>query len=391
MLNRTVLHSLGFAREWLVDDSFPDEATLRRSDTPELHLLLADRYLIEGHIPEAEREFVRAEELLNSTTQVDLLRRAYSGRVVVYELRQDWDRAEKMLETWATKLPDDPLVHFRKGRLKSLKGFKTDADGKSFDVYYRSAKNEFVEARRLQQSRGVGKHDLVIERPEVELLNLYTMVNQLDRARVEITSLEETESQCPNDLKEADRILRQLATWYLRRGEFRNAYKFCNKATELDKKSTVIHSLDLLLRYYADDPSAEADLSKMYAANPGDFFASNYFALVLCESKEESKRKQAVRIAELNVRFNPQSAEALSTLGWCYFKTKRPADALRVMREIPKGAEMSPDAIYYLALALYAEKPRDRDEVIRLIRLASDVNKPFKHRREANDLIGRKY
>lgn len=367
-------------------------------ETPEVYVLLGNLALGEGRLTDAYLEYTRAGEYVgaqNSDKDIvgtrwtkerrdDFLREVYSGKAAVFEQLRNWDKAKNELMAWEVMNADDPLVHLRKGRMAYLRAVTGESpDEKKFDDGYNDAKKEFTLAYEGQKNKGVYKNDPVMERPEVVLLQLHTLANKLDRARAEIKALESQSSSIEENKDEASRIYTQISTWYLRQGEFPEAQKYATKATEFDKNSPALKSLTAMLEYYSNDPKAEDDFAKMHADNPGDFFASNYLALILSETDDPTKVGRAVQLAELNARLNQQSAEALSTLGWCYYKADRPQDAIRVMQVFTSGAQISPDTAYYFAKVLFALPGRKLDDVINLLSSAIDAKGPFKHRKEA--------
>jgi tetratricopeptide (TPR) repeat protein len=377
-----------------------DQVFNKHRDTPEVYLLLGNLALGEGRLTDAYLEYTHAGTLVGALVdgkgsvvegrwseerRNDFLREVYSGKAAVYEQLQNWDKADSELNIWLAMKPNDPLVHLRKGRILYLKGVTANpTDDKSFDAPYNDAKKEFQEAYEIQKKEKVYKNDPAMERPEVVLLNLHTLANKLDRARAEIKALGAMETTLKSeDPKEASRIFTQISTWYLRQGEFDEARTFAKKATDLDSESPALKALSAMLSYYANDPKAEEDFAAMHAANPGDFFASNYLALIQGESDDEAKRGRAVQLAELNARLNPQSAEALSTLGWCYFNAQRYQDALRVMGVFTQGAQISPDTAYYFARVLSVANRQAISDVINLLDSAVASKGPFKHRRDA--------
>ena len=374
-----------------------DQVASKDPNCPEVYLLLGNLALGEGRLTDAFLNYSQAGVLVGAqdggNTSVvkdwskerreDFLREVYSGKAAVFEQLQNWDRAQTELIPWLAMNTDDPLVHLRKGRVFYLQGVASN-DDKTFSSLYNDAKNEFKDAYTMQKKAGVYKNDPVIERPEVMLLQLHTLANKLNLARDEIKLLEAEESQIKDaDPKEASRIFTQISTWFLRQGEPDEAQKYAKKATELDKESDALKALTAMLGYYSNDPKAEDDFAKMHANSPGDFFASNYLALILCESSDDVKKGRAVQLAELNARLYPQSAEAMSTLGWCYFKVGRYQEALKVMGVFTQGAQISPDTAYYFAKVLFAINRRATDDVFNLLNSAIAAKGPFKHRREA--------
>jgi tetratricopeptide (TPR) repeat protein len=280
--------------------------------------------------------------------------------------------------------PADPLVHLREGRMLYMEGAKNETDERAFDAAYSKALTELQEAYKLQKEAGVYKTDPVIERPEVVLLQLHTVANKLERARDEIAKIAADEKKLQDsDPKEAGRIFTQISTWYLRQGEFEDARKYASKATALDRDSPALKALSAMLGYYANDPKAEEDFAKMYAESPGDFFSSNYLALILGESKDEAKRNRAVQLAEMNARLNSKSPEALATLGWCYYNVGRFQEALKVMEVFTQGAQISPDTAFYFAKVLFAANRFATRDVFNLLDSAINAKGPFKHRHDA--------
>lgn len=398
-------HELLFARLLILINDIPngrrllDQVAAKNRDCPEVYLLLGNLALGEGRMTDAYLEYTMAGELVGNNRGVvesswddarrkDFLREIYSGKAAVYEQLQNWEHAKTELIPWQTMNPEDPLVHLRLGRILYLEGVKPDGDDKAFETHYKNALAEFQEAYRLQKEKGIYKNDPIIERPEVVMLQLHTAANKLDRSRDEIKKIDAEEQNIrTQDSKEAGRIFTQISIWHLRQGEFDEARKYADKATSLDKESTALKALTAMLGYYANDPQAEADFAKMHADSPGDFFASNYLALIQSNSGDEAKKNRAVQLAEMNARLYPQSAEALSTLGWCYFNVGRYQEALKVMGAFTSGAQISPDTAYYFAKVLMATQRFATRDVFNLLESAIAAKGPFKHRREAENWL----
>jgi hypothetical protein len=373
-----------------------DQVASKYPETPEVYLLLGNLALGEGRFTDAYLEYTQAGTTLGqrktdwtASRRTAFLREVYSGKAAVFEQLQNWDRAKAELLVWKGLSEDDPLVHLREGRILYLEAVKPDQDEKAFDAAYNNALAEFQEAYRLQKAakeQGLYKHDPVVERPELVMLQLHTAANKFERAREELKKLAADEKNIEsNDPKEAGRVFTQVSIWHLRQGEFEQAQKYATKATALDKESPALKALSAMLGYYANDPKAEEDFAKMNADAPGDFFSSNYLALILAESPDEAKRGRAVQLAEMNARLYPQSAEALSTLGWCYYNVGRYQEALKVMGVFTQGAQISPDTAYYFAKVLLAANKFATRDVFNLLESAIAAKGPFKHRREAEN------
>jgi tetratricopeptide (TPR) repeat protein len=375
-----------------------DQVASKNPDSPEVYLLLGNLALGEGRFTDAYLEYTQAGEWVGKKTnwidsrRTNFLREVYSGKAAVFEQLQNWERAKNELLVWQEMNDQDPLVHLRKGRILYLEGVKPDEDDKKFDAPYNNALTELQEAYRLQKEakeKGLYKNDPVIERPELVLLQLHTAANKFDRAREELKKLDADEKNIEtNDPKEAGRIFTQVSIWHLRQGEFDEARTYATKATALDKESPALKALSAMLGYYSNDPKAEEDFAKMHVDAPSDFFSSNYLALILSESPDQSKRGRAVQLAEMNARLYPQSAEALSTLGWCYYNVGRYQEALKVMGVFTQGAQISPDTAYYFAKVLMSANNGATRDIINLLDSAIAAKGPFKHRRAAEQWRG---
>ena len=117
--------------------------------------------------------------------------------------------------------------------------------------------------------------------------------------------------------------------------------------------------------------------------SPTDFASRNNIALALIEQRDPDKLQRALAYAEANYRDNNKSADALSTLGWVYFRRGEFDQARLALRESVKatGGNLNPDTATYLAYVLYHQDQK-RETKNLLEKLLKD-GRPFCMRPEA--------
>jgi tetratricopeptide (TPR) repeat protein len=103
-------------------------------------------------------------------------------------------------------------------------------------------------------------------------------------------------------------------------------------------------------------PEAEKDFECIILESPNDFGARNNIALVLVEQNDAAKKRRALDFAEANYRDNKNNADALSTLGWVYFRRGEFDQATLALDQAVKasgGNLTNPDTITYVAHSLH--------------------------------------
>src|SRR5205823_1985516 len=99
------------------------------------------------------------------------------------------------------------------------------------------------------------------------------------------------------------------------------------------------------------------------------------------------KHRRALQLAESLARIDPNSATALTTLGWVYHRNGRPDDAERALRAALASGTVSAEAPYYLARVLAA---RGREgEVAPLLKLCVGAPGRFAFRGEAREWLAK--
>src|SRR5208282_610432 len=89
---------------------------------------------------------------------------------------------------------------------------------------------------------------------------------------------------------------------------------------------------------------------------PNDFVARNNLALALVEQDDADKKRRALEYAQNNYTSNKQSPDALSTLGWVYFRRNEFDQAGLALDQAVKatnGQINNADTATYLAHILY--------------------------------------
>jgi tetratricopeptide (TPR) repeat protein len=387
---------------------FLERAVNFHKTTPEAYLLLGRLALAEGRLTDADLNFEKAQLYTPAAPGQEptlgtapgwtkerhdtFLKEVYAGQVSVSEQRQQWNTAENQLDAWIALDPNDAMAQFRKGRVLFLREAQKDATASK---NYNPAREAFVEAYKLAQADKNRKTDEVtaVPPPELAMLQLFSGSAAKEDAEKEVKALEGL-AEGFAEAKEKSRVYSSLSQWYLQQNNPVMAGELAAKAQKLDEKSPALRQLSAVMGYYSNNPQAIADFEKMNQEAPDDFVASNYLALLLAESPEEDKKTKAVRLAELNVRLNPKSPEAVSTLGWVYFRAGRTSDAMQVygalLQAVQQGqGQINADTAYYMAKVIFDSPatPGRLDAVVDLLRRATGSTGPFKHRGLAEDWL----
>ena len=82
---------------------------------------------------------------------------------------------------------------------------------------------------------------------------------------------------------------------------------------------------------------------------PGDVWVRNQLALVLAEQNDETKRRQALELAEQTVRQAPEAPNVQATLGMVYYRLHRLDEAEKALQAVLDSGHGSSDAAYILA------------------------------------------
>lgn len=336
-----------------------EQATIEESKHPEIYLTHGSLALGEGRLTEALLCCQTAQELAKENRwpeeqRTNYLREAYAGLAAVAESRKDWEYAETYLRNWLTIDPKNGAARQRLGRAQFLRG------------------NADAAVSELEQA---SKDDPTLEPAAISMGRLWTLKGDTMKAR---EWMEKAVQKEPGNAK----VHLAFGGWLLEQSRLEDARLHIEKAAQLDSKSKEVDRLrGLFARHVKDWATAEKVFEIGYRDAPADFFATNQLALTLIEMPEEDKRKRAIQLAEINARQYQRNPEALSTLGWCYFKTDRLEDAQKLLSASISGGQATSDTAYFLAKAL--DKANKPDDVKKLLQGAVDSKGLFVYRKEA--------
>jgi tetratricopeptide (TPR) repeat protein len=346
--------------------NFLERSADKDADRPEPYLMLAQLALVEGRLTEAYVLFEKAGKLIETDEvrwsekkRKTLLKSAWGGRVSVCEQRQNWRQGLEEAATWLAIDAEDPVATFRNARLIFMQAPKIPASAVN-------ARTEFERAYELAKAAVKGKDRTAAVPPaELALLELHSANGNSDAAREELQRIDAKSAEWEAEKREGSRVYSAVSQWYLGQGDFGEAQKYASRAIALDKDSEALEHLNAVLHYFARDPAAEAEFTQINQEKPDDFFSTNFLALILSEATlpnggiDEAKRAKAVRMAEMNVRLNPRSPVALSTLGWAYFNSGRRTEAAQIFGALDQqpNLQVSADTAYYMARSFAALPP----------------------------------
>jgi len=251
----------------------------------------------------------------------------YAGLAEVAERRRDFKTAIDIFTKWAELTPDDANMLERWGAAL----YETGQE--------KAALAKFVAAQ---------KHDATKNLPELSLASLHLSHGKLEGA----TKLyEQLLQQQPDDA----RVQFEYGGALLMMGQTPRAKELIDKAAnspEYAKDHAVELDLfaGLIARAQKDYPTAEKHFARVLKLSPGHAQALQQLPLVLVE-QDEAKRKQAFDLAALQGRRNPNSPQAVSTLGVIQYRLGQLEDAEQNLR---RAVLLSPDgeSLYYLARVL---------------------------------------
>ena len=339
--------------------SMLEQSAARNSDYPGTYQLLGNLAIVEGRITDALLEFRAAGERALSGSVPEEQRRlfliqSHAGIATVAEARNDWGSAKEELSAWLDLDPKNGKARQRLGRALFGSG--------QIDAAYA----QLVQAK---------KDDPSIEPATVSKGWLHHRKGDEDEAAEWMQRAEQEEPENP-------RVQVALGTWLLELNRQDEASKHADVLEKLAPQSPDLKMLrGSIAQVRKDYPEAERQFDALLKQTPGNLAASNRLALALIEQSDQNKRARAVELAQANARQQPNSPEALSTLGWVLYKMGRLDEAERVLQASVGGGRASANTAYYLAHVF-----RDRGrlpQVRKLLQAALGTKGPFTYRKEA--------
>jgi tetratricopeptide (TPR) repeat protein len=144
----------------------------------------------------------------------------------------------------------------------------------------------------------------------------------------------------------------------------------------------------LVALWEKDWVEAENYFQKVILESPNDFGARNNLALALVEQDDQQKKQRALAYAEANYRENNNSPDALSTLGWVYFRRNefdQAGLALEQALKATNGQLNNADTATYVAHILYHQDRKYQAKQI-LEGILGAKSRPFSMKPEAQRL-----
>lgn len=235
------------------------------------------------------------------------------------------------------------------------------------------ADDAFIE---LQQAV---KDDATLDPPTVRMAQLWSAKNDPKLARDWFNRAVKAE---PNSI----RVHLAYANWLLQQNEMPQAKIHTETASKIDGNAADVLKLQgLIARIGKDFGAAETIFRRVLNDAPADFYASNQLALILGDQTDKNQRSRGLQLATVNAQANQRSAEALSTLGYLFYRTGDMENAMKSLQAAVSSGQMAADTAYFLALVLSEnKKPED---AIKVLEQAIQIKGLFIYRSEAQALL----
>jgi len=363
-----------------------EQAVRRAPKDPEAYLMFADAAIADRPAPrvtDAEALYQKADGLVrafneNAKRKQNFEKRVLNGLAMVAESRSQWAAAESLLRELIKRDPKNASAHQRLGGVLFQQA--TPGDQKKLSESFK----EFVAAVEADP-RAI--------KPNVAMARLFEQAAQEARNANDDARFKKMREQAKESFTRATtgqhadlNSFLAAATWALQTSQLPLARQYAESAMKMDPDSIEAKlARALVARFSEDMPTAERYLNEAFLQAPASFPVSNQLALVLIESPDKSKQNRALQLADMNYRQYQQNAEAVSTLGWVYYRLGRTADAGRVLEAVANARALTPDSAYYVAEILAGQ---DRTaEAMQILQQALANPQPFANRPNAEELL----
>ena len=332
---------------------------------PQAYLLMGRIAMGEQRITEANMLYEKAGELLLKFTasekrKGEMMPELYRGLASICLARGDYAGQQKWLEAYLKVEP------------KSAAAFQALGQCMFQQKNPQAALERYKQARVLDPSSPL---------PEVALAELYQRSRDRENAKI---WMQKALAAAP---KEAKTHI-AAANMAFENEQYDEMYKEATKALELDPGNIDGMRIIGLLSYFRKDYK-NAEVWFEYAnkkTNSKVFSIRNDLALALAEQKDEAKVDRASQIAADNVKGYPNSATAVATLGWVYYKKKMlPEAEIQLRKAIFTYGKNDPDTFYQLARVSH-ERGYDT-EAKRFLEVAVSGTGPSAYRQDAKALL----
>jgi len=357
-----------------------DEAIKADPSDPEPYMILGDLALQDRRTTEAKMDFDKAKQLLagyaNARRKGAMEHHTLSGIAQAMEIREDWKEVETPIRELLVSTPEDLIAYQRLARALFQQGKARE----SYEVLKKAKEIDRANAKKN------GTREVFLT-PEAILAQYY---DQYEGPTSKTGNAEKwfkiALAQAPGDLH----TRQVVALWALRSGKLDFAKEQADAAVKIEasdpkySRSSVPRELRGLIALWEKKWENAAEyFESVRLEAPNDFVAKNNCALALVEQSDPDKQRRALAYAEANYKDNKNSPDALSTLGWVYFK-RGAFDQAEVCLDQARRASGDPDTLTYWAHIL---NHYQRDWAAKV--LLEDILKndqPFSMRPEALDL-----
>jgi tetratricopeptide (TPR) repeat protein len=342
-----------------------EKAALEHPDDPESYLLVADRAFAEGRTMEAEALFNQAGPIVekytdNAKRKKNFDIRMLAGKSAVFERRQQWEEALKLLRKWVEVDPDSVTARQRLG----VTLFRTGKASEAFE--------EFKLAREMNSEA---------HHPYVLLGNLFTQEGELDKARKAF-------QQAYNEDKDNDQTARSYAEWLLRQNELSEAEKVSAAMRQRAPTSVTALLLDgVIARMQGRMAEAEEAFMQVLSVDPANVTATNFLALILAESDKPTDQEKALSHAQINAQRFPNQSQPSITLAWVLYRLNRPADGGKILQRALKLGGLNADSAYLVARILLQQNQKEQAQKTLETVLEQAGDGMFIYRNDAEKLL----
>ena len=347
-----------------------ETAIVENPNDPEAYVIFADTAVQQRRWTDAELLYEKAATLVNDydanpKRKKNLSIRAVNGLAAVAEVRKQWKTAEQRLRQLTQLDAENINALTRLGRAL----FQQSGDENEKNAY-----ELFHQVYNLDKQR--------VPRPEINMGRLFEQ-NGRDASRLYERALE----------RDPDTLATQLAVaqWALDTGRPQIAEKCSQDALKIEPNGLQTKQLEgLLALYNRDYEAAEQAYRVANQLAPSNYSTINSLAIALVEQSDESKRRQALDYAQINLRLlndrNQQAGrDAAVTMAWVMYRLGNIVQAERTLQEALNAGGVGHDSAYFAAQIL-SERGR-ADAALQLLKPALDSKRLFGARKNAEALL----
>lgn len=352
------------------------EAVREDRNDPGAYVYLGEIALQSGRLAEAELLYDKALDLgsrysTNRKRRDRLMVSAYSGKVSLYELREDWTEAKALLDKSLQIDPNNSLSLTRKGRVLFKMSSTREEQRDVYEIF-----------KKLHAEDENTAH------PDVNMALLYQQSGKTANAKQLMARAAQSD---------ANNIRTRLAAakWALNAGELDMAQENAQAAMQLDSGSLEAKLyVGLVARFRNDLLKAEQVFRDAHAQSPRHLGANTQLTLVLIEQADERKRAQALDYARLNTQLysdlkDASGREAAVTLAWVLSRMGQKGAAERAVQQALNAgtSRLSADSGYHAAQILYDGGLTEVAQ--QLLEQALSSESVFPNRQAAEQLLSR--